>query len=57
MNIIIWNKFVNINMKKKFEKKQNKLDILLKIILNVLRKLDFLADILNYLIIYTYKII
>ena len=46
-----------LSIKKKFAKKQNKLDILLKIILNVLRKLDFLADILNYLIIYTYKII
>jgi len=45
------------NIKKKVCKKQNKLDSLLKIILNVLRKLDFLADILNYLIIYTYKII
>jgi len=44
-----------INMKKNFEKKQNKFNILLKIILNVLRKLDFLADILNYLIKYTYK--
>ena len=43
------------NIKKKFAKKQNKLDILLKIILNVLRKIDFLADKLNYLIIYTYK--
>ena len=45
------------NIKKKVCKKQNGLDSLLKIILNVLRKLDFLADILNYLIIYTYKII
>ena len=44
-----------INMKKNFEKKQNKFNILLKIILNVLRKLDLLADILNYLIKYTYK--
>ena len=53
---IVWGKNYLI-LKKKFAKKQNKLDILLKIILNVLRKLDFLADILNYLIIYTYKII
>ena len=44
-----------INMKKNFEKKQNKFNIILKIILNVLRKLDFLAYILNYLIKYTYK--
>ena len=55
MNIFTGKKLANI--KKQFAKKQNKLDILLKIILNVLRKLDFLADILNYLIIYTYKII
>ena len=55
MNIVMGEKLSNI--KKKFPKKQNKLDILLKIILDVLRKLDFLADILNYLIIYTYKII
>ena len=55
MNITMGKKFVNININKKFEKKQNKLDILLKIILNVLRKMDFLADKLNYLIIYTYK--
>ena len=52
MNIVMGEKLSNI--KKKFPKKQNKLDILLKIILNVLRKLDFLADILNYLIIYTF---
>ena len=55
MNIFTGEKLSNI--KKQFAKKQNKLYILLKIILNVLRKLDFLADILNYLIIYTYKII
>ena len=39
MNIAMGEKISNI--KKKFPKKQNKLDILLKIILNVLRKLDF----------------
>ena len=55
MNIVMWKKFSNINIKRNFAKKQNKLDILLKIILNVLRKMDFLADKLNYLIIYTYK--
>ena len=55
MNIVMEEKLSNI--KKIVCKKQNKLDGLLKIILNVLRKLDFLADILNYLIIYTYKII
>ena len=55
MNIVIGKKFSKINIKKNFAKKQNKLDILLKIILNVLRKMDFLADKLNYLIIYTYK--
>ena len=55
MNIFMVKKFSNINIKKKFAKKQNKLDILLKIILNVLRQLDFLAYILNYLIICTYK--
>ena len=55
MNIVIGKKFSNINIKKSWKKKQNKLDILLKIILNVLRKMDFLADKLNYLIIYTYK--
>ena len=55
MNVVMGEKLSNI--KKRFAKKQNKLDILLKIILNVLRKLDFLSDILNYLIIYTYKII
>ena len=55
MNIVMEKKFSNINIKRNFAKKQNKLDILLKIILNVLRKLDFLADILNYLIKYTYK--
>ena len=53
MNIVMAEKLSNI--KKKFPKKQNKLDILLKIILNVLRQLDFLAYILNYLIICTYK--
>ena len=51
MNIVMGKKFSNINIKRNFAKKQNKLDILLKIILNLL------ADILNYLIIYTYKII
>ena len=55
MNIVMGKKFSKINIKKNFAKKQNKLDILLKIILNVLRKMDFLADKLNYLIIYTYK--
>ena len=55
MNIVMGKKFSNINIKEIFEKKQNKLDILLKIILNLLRKMDFLADKLNYLIIYTYK--
>ena len=41
------------------EKKGNipEVDFIEDNILNVLRKLDFLADILNYLIIYTYKII
>ena len=52
MNIVMGKNYL---IKKKFTKKQNKLDILLKIILNVLRKMDFLADKLNYLIIYTYK--
>ena len=33
----------------------NKIKILLEIILNILRKMNFLADILNYSIIYTYK--
>ena len=43
MKIVMGEKLSNI--KKKFPKKENKLDILLKIILNVLRKLDFLAEI------------
>ena len=44
MNIVLGKKFSNINIKKVC-KNQNKLDILLKIISNVLRKLDFLSDI------------
>ena len=42
MNIVMGEKLSNI--KKKFRKKQNKLDILLKIILDILRKLDFLPE-------------
>ena len=55
--ILLWGNNSLYKYEKNFEKKQNKFNILLKIILNVLRKLDFLADISNYLIIYTYKII
>ena len=44
MNIVMGKKFSKINIKKNFAKKQNKLDILLKIILDVLRKLDFLPE-------------
>ena len=42
MNIVMGEKLSNII--KKFPKKQNKLDILLKIILDALRKLNFLPE-------------